>query len=308
MDIPAESETANPNTDTTTTSAGRPVRNAGGVSGGSGGREDCWSEEATAVLIEAWGERHLRCNRGNLRQNDWREVSDAVNGMEDGTKPRKSDVQCKNRIDTLKKKYKVEKAKSAPSMWPFFGRLDYLIGPGAGGKKSGSPASNFTPKQRPSRFRLSSCPNQNPNSSGSTIPKPRSAALAVLSGGSSSRFNSLDSSDSESSLGGGENGKGPASSFGGGVGKKRSRLEVNSPPQETGFRELAKAILKFGEIYERIESSKQRQLVELERQRMEFTKELEFQRMNMLMEAQLEIEKVKRSKNASNSGGTSNKL
>ncbi|KAL0414945.1 UNVERIFIED_CONTAM: Trihelix transcription factor ASIL2 [Sesamum latifolium] len=27
--------------------------------GSGGGREDCWSEGATAVLIDAWGERYL---------------------------------------------------------------------------------------------------------------------------------------------------------------------------------------------------------------------------------------------------------
>lgn len=68
-------------------------------------------------------------------------------------------------------------------------------------------------------------------------------------------------------------------------------------------RELARAIVKFGEIYERIESSKQQQMLELERQRMEFTKELEFQRMQMFMEAQLELEKIKRSKYNSGTSG-----
>ena len=33
----------------------------------SGGREDCWSEGATSVLIEAWGERYLKLSRGNLK-------------------------------------------------------------------------------------------------------------------------------------------------------------------------------------------------------------------------------------------------
>ncbi|KAL3652140.1 hypothetical protein CASFOL_001821 [Castilleja foliolosa] len=46
--------------------------------------------------------------------------------------PPNSAIQCKNRIDTVKKKYKVEKAKiaagAAPSKWPFFDRLDELIG------------------------------------------------------------------------------------------------------------------------------------------------------------------------------------
>ncbi|CAE5966842.1 unnamed protein product [Arabidopsis arenosa] len=37
------------------------------------GREDWWSEDATATLIEAWGDRYVNLNRGNLRQNDWKE-------------------------------------------------------------------------------------------------------------------------------------------------------------------------------------------------------------------------------------------
>ncbi|KAI8000746.1 Trihelix transcription factor ASIL2 [Camellia lanceoleosa] len=78
-------------------------------------REDCWSEEATSTLVDAWGRRYLDLNRGNLRQKDWQEVADAVNLRHGHTKKtRRTDVQCKNRIDTLKKKYKVEKAR-APS-------------------------------------------------------------------------------------------------------------------------------------------------------------------------------------------------
>ena len=65
--------------------------------------------------------------------------------------------------------------------------------------------------------------------------------------------------------------------------------------EESAYKELARAILRFGEIYERIESLKQQQMMELENHNMEFTKELECQRFNMFMEAQLELEKMKRS-------------
>jgi hypothetical protein len=69
-------------------------------------------------------------------------------------------------------------------------------------------------------------------------------------------------------------------------------------------RELARAILKFGEIPERIESSRQRQMIELEKQRMEFTKEVEFERLNMFVDAQLDHTKksFKRDKFTSSSG------
>ncbi|KAJ4871562.1 sequence-specific DNA binding transcription factor [Raphanus sativus] len=148
------------------------------------GREDWWSEDATATLIEAWGDRYVNLSRGNLRQNDWREVADA----------------CKNRIDTLKKKYKTEKAKPCPSSWCFFERLDFLIGPVA--------AKKCTGVVRPAVHR---------------------------------------------------------------------RVEDVYPSGGEGSssRELARAILKLGEVYERIEGAKQRMMVELEKQRMEAAKELE---------------------------------
>ncbi|KAK1421209.1 hypothetical protein QVD17_23380 [Tagetes erecta] len=110
-----------------------------GGGGGGGGREDCWSEGATSVLIDAWGERYLELSRGNLKQKHWKEVADIVSSREDYMKVPKTDVQCKNRIDTVKKKYKLEKAKIASgggkSTWSFYDRLDQLIGPMA---KSGS--------------------------------------------------------------------------------------------------------------------------------------------------------------------------
>lgn len=232
------------------------------------GREDCWSEGATSVLIDAWGDRYLHLNRGNLRQNDWKDVSDAVNSRHNGIKPRKTDVQCKNRIDTLKKKYKIEKAKPSPSQWPFFSRIDFLIGPSSASVKPAGKTPAF-----PSFKQL------------------------VYSGGSSSKSRP---NSAESSRGGGNNhnnddeDEDDVGYEGGSGGRKQRRTSGDSG--DGALRELAQAIVKFGEVYERIENSKQRQMMELERQRMEFTKELEFQRMQMFMEAQLELEKMKRPK------------
>ncbi|KAL0691373.1 hypothetical protein Bca4012_091052 [Brassica carinata] len=65
--------------------------------------------------------------------------------------------------------------------------------------------------------------------------------------------------------------------------RKHRRVEDVDPSGGEGSscRELARAILKLGEVYERIEGVKQRMMVELEKQRMEAAKELELQRMNM---------------------------
>ncbi|CAN1180734.1 Trihelix transcription factor ASIL2 [Linum perenne] len=49
-----------------------------------------------------------------------------------GGEPLKTDIQCTNRIDTVKKKYKSEKAKidagAGPSSWPFYHQIEQLIG------------------------------------------------------------------------------------------------------------------------------------------------------------------------------------
>ncbi|KAL7214749.1 hypothetical protein ACSBR1_027019 [Camellia fascicularis] len=255
--------------------------------GSGGGREDCWSEGATETLIEAWGDRYLLLNRGNLRQKDWKEVADAVNARQNGLKPRRTDIQCKNRIDTLKKKYKLEKSKPSPSKWPFYYRLQHLIGTTSA---SATPSNKKTTKPSTTvTLTVKSRPKPNPN------PNPNSNSQVVVYSAGSSRLNS--SGSNESSLGGGGGGGGGGRDedvlLGGGV-RKHSRMDSVDFSQESAYKELARAILRFGEIYERIESSKQLQMMELEKQRMEFTKDLEFQRMNMFMEAQLELEKMKR--------------
>lgn len=234
-----------------------PYHNIYSSGGGGGCREDCWSEGATATLIEAWGDRYLRLNKGNLRRKDWQEVADAVNSGEDGVKPRKTDIQCKNRIDTLKKKYKLERAKPPPSKWPFFNRIDSLIGDNASVDKK---HTNFT-------FTI----------------KPKTTSFLKGLKSTESSFDDDDGEEEDEV-------------------RKEHRVEDVGLSDGAACRELARAILKFGEIYERIESSKQQQMMELEKQRMEFTKDLEFQRMNMLVDAQLEMEKSKRQKQLIPSG------
>ncbi|XP_033508567.1 trihelix transcription factor ENAP2-like isoform X1 [Nicotiana tomentosiformis] len=242
----------------------------------AGGREDCWSEGATETLIEAWGDRYVRLNRGNLRQKDWKEVADTVNSRQYGVKPQRTDVQCKNRIDTLKKKYKLEKTKSFPSKWPFYNRLDYLIGTN---NVSTSPCN----RKLTAAITLTVKSNSNPNHN----------FAAVNYSGSSSRLNSSGSNDSSHD----------DLPFGSG-GRKNKTEYVGLSEETTAYKELARAILRFGEIYERIESSKQQQMMELEKQRMEFTTDLEVQRMNMFMETQLQIERAKRPARHPTSTGT----
>lgn len=60
----------------------------------------------------------------------------------------------------------------------------------------------------------------------------------------------------------------------------------------SSFKLLADSIQKFGEIYEKIENSKRQQMIELEKMRMDFHRELELQKKQMLDRAQAEIAKI----------------
>ncbi|KAF8411055.1 hypothetical protein HHK36_003594 [Tetracentron sinense] len=258
-------------------------------------REDCWSEDATDTLVEAWGDRYLDLNRGNLRQKHWQEVADAVNARHGHVKKaHRTDVQCKNRIDTLKKKYKVEKARvsasdgTLTSKWPFFSRLDALIGSTLPAKKQ-SPSSS-PPLALPLPYRKT--PPTLPIASPVPVPvaarsvKQKRPAPAVAVDDSFFRRNysavaaaaAADTADSESSRSSTES--------------RRRGGEVD------GFRHLAQAITRFGEIYERVEGAKQQQMIELEKQRMQFAKDLEFQRMQLFMDTQVQLEKIKRARRA----------
>ncbi|WZZ78312.1 hypothetical protein YC2023_098884 [Brassica napus] len=129
------------------------------------------------------------------------------------------------------------------------------------------------------------------------------------------RRNQLDSSELTSSdlpLKNAAGSKSSGSSLGdddvcdwGFVVRKKRRVDEVYPSGGEGSscRELARVILKLGEVYERIEGAKQRMMVELEKHRMEVAKEIELQRMNMLMDMQMELERSKLAKRRTAASG-----
>lgn len=272
------------------------------------GREDCWSEDATFTLIDAWGERYVDLNRGNLRQKHWQDVADAVNDCHaagnNNKKARRTDVQCKNRIDTLKKKYKIEKARVYDSdgeylsPWPFFSRLDALIGDTFPVKKISPPAATRSTsaivKHLPPPAWITSHP-VGPRSGTQKRPAPSPANR------DDSSFRRNFSAFAAAAAAAAESGESEEwrSSSGMVSGKKGRESNKNL---EFGYSEVAQAIERFGDIYERVEAAKQRQIVELEKQRMQFAKDLEYQRMQLFMETQLQLQKMKRTKRSSGAG------
>jgi hypothetical protein len=274
----------------------KPKVNGGG--GGGGGREDCWSEGATAVLIDAWGERYLELSRGNLKQKHWKEVAEIVSSREDYSKSSKTDIQCKNRIDTVKKKYKLEKAKIAsgggPSGWPFFDPLDRLIGstariPVVGNGNVGS--------KIPTRVR-----------SGSR----RGGVNQYHFRNQNVKIRILKHEEDEDDEEEGEEEEGGAESDDSFPPMKKRRVVVEREVRGkvgkekrgggwgNSIRMLTQAMVKFGEAYEQAESAKLQQVVEMEKTRMEFVKELELQRMQFFMQTQMGISQLKNARRGGN--------
>ncbi|KAL6538678.1 hypothetical protein OROGR_012666 [Orobanche gracilis] len=285
-------------------------------------REDCWTEEATSTLVDVWGRRYLELNRGNLRQKDWQEVADAVNARHGHTKKtRRTDVQCKNRIDTLKKKYKVEKAKisegngAVSCSWPFFSRLELLVGsnfnkhsnklnpPPLQSSQSPPPLPLLCLPPPPMAVPLPFC-KPLPSAMVTPVIRPRKRPPSSLVGDESyfrRNYSAMaaaaaaaeDEPDAEE-----EDGESVGEETEGSDGR-----DVEEDEGEEGMKRLAKAIERFGEIYEKVENMKQRQMVELEKQRMQFAKDLEVQRMRLFMDTQVQLEKLKQAKQPGSSGG-----
>ncbi|KAK2969506.1 hypothetical protein RJ640_017346 [Escallonia rubra] len=264
-------------------------------------REDCWSEEATSTLIDAWGRRYLELNRGNLRQKDWQDVAEAVNARHGHSKKTyRTDVQCKNRIDTIKKKYKAEKARVSDShgvfasSWPFYPRLDMLIGSTAAAKKTtpfrSPPAS--PPLALPLPYRKPAQPVAQAQPLALPMKRPASGSVGVptpVVDDSYFRRNYSAVAAAAAAEGGTESSE-----------EEELEEEVEEEVEEgggvEGVRRLARAIERFGEVYEKVEGEKQRQVVELEKQRMQFAKDLEVQRMQLFMDTQVQLEKMRQGK------------
>ncbi|CAM6121138.1 unnamed protein product [Calypogeia fissa] len=238
---------------------------------------DDWTEPATHALLDAWGERYVQLNKGNLKQEDWEEVAMVVSSMGN---VHKTDVQCKNRLDTLKKKYKVEKQKqsaigSSDSKWPFYKQLDKLLN--ATTKQAGIPGA-VDAGQRVKSSALDSFRGEHFRG----VRKFEVEDPLVPPNNASTCSRSKESPDVTYSSAQNATGRDGTQSGA----RKRKGMDPH-------FKTLAKSITKIGEIYEKMEQSKQQQLMDLEKIRMEFTRDLELQRMQLFMQTQVELAKMK---------------
>ena len=92
-----------------------------------------WSDSAIACLLDAYTDKYVQLNRGNLRGRDWEDVATVVSERCDKHKAGKSVEQCKNKVDNLKKRYKAERQRLTTgnlsvSHWPWFKKMEQIVG------------------------------------------------------------------------------------------------------------------------------------------------------------------------------------
>lgn len=90
-------------------------------------KRDEWSEGAVSSLLEAYETKWVHRNRAKLKGQDWEEVAKFVSCRGNSTKSPKTQTQCKNKIESMKKRYRSESTAAEASSWPLFPKLDHLL-------------------------------------------------------------------------------------------------------------------------------------------------------------------------------------
>ncbi|XVE98202.1 hypothetical protein REPUB_Repub03eG0085300 [Reevesia pubescens] len=220
-----------------------------------------WTQQEIYVLLEVWGNRFLQLGRRSLRGEDWVDVAEKVS---DALKSEKNEGQCRRMIDGLKRKFKKEKSKAErmglnSSKWVFFRKMEMLMGLGSSfqqqesGLACGVDSGEFV--------------FMNPQ-----VYLDRSNGFDEMR--DSPAESEMEEDDEEEEVNGGS----------------RMRRELID---DHSMRMLADSVQRFGKIYEKVENSKREHIKELEKMRMDFQKELEVQKNQILERAQAEIAKMK---------------
>ncbi|XP_057447112.1 trihelix transcription factor ASIL2 [Lotus japonicus] len=231
-----------------------------GNRGGSSSAAEEWTEHATLVLLEVWGDKFLQIGRNSLRSEEWHEVAEKVS---DELKVERTVAQCMSVLDKLKRRYKKEKARIdemgvgvSSCKWPFFKKMDMLMASSA--RQEYGLACGVD--------------------SGEYVFMNTRVYLNRSNG-----FDEMRDSPGESETSEENDSDGVAAGPGG---------DGDEEDDETSYRVLADSIQKFGKIYEKIENTKRQQMMELEKMRLDFNRELELQKKQILERAEAEIAKM----------------
>ncbi|KAE9586040.1 putative transcription factor Trihelix family [Lupinus albus] len=214
-----------------------------------------WTEHATFVLLEVWGDKFLQLGRNSLRLEDWNDVAEKVS---EELKVERNVFQCRNMLDKLKSRYKKEKARIdemclSISKWAYFKKMDMLMA--SSSRQEYGLACGVD--------------------SGEYVFMNTRVYLNKSNG-----FDEMRDSPGESETDEDND-------------DSKTGIRGSDDEDKISYRVLSDSIQKFGRIYEKIENSKRKQMMELEKMRLDFNRELEVQNKQILERAQAEIAKIK---------------
>ncbi|ERN07191.1 hypothetical protein AMTR_s00019p00163540 [Amborella trichopoda] len=278
-------------------------------------KRDEWSEGGVTSLLDIYESKWLLRNRAKLKGSDWEDIARQVSMRNSGTKPSKTPNQCKNKIESMKKRYRAEIAcnsLSGSSAWQFYNRMDGLLR-GAyssqvriNGDGAGEPVVTDLGLQALPKVELDN--SEQELKRGTEMGRPQNQEVAEVEGqiqesnqedGSNtlpdrkdSRNEDSDTSTPKSKLGDCGDGSRKGARY------KRRKIRENESELAGSIRALADSILKIEharvEMYK--ESERLRAEVEVKRS------EMELKRTEVIAKTQLQIAKLlsKRIRNQSN--------
>ncbi|XAR49802.1 hypothetical protein NMG60_11003944 [Bertholletia excelsa] len=94
-------------------------------------KRDEWSEGGVVSLLDVYEAKWTLRNRAKLKGSDWEEIARQVSARGGGKKSGKTPNQCKNKIEAMKKRYRIESAGNnhagSGQSWQFYTRMDRLV-------------------------------------------------------------------------------------------------------------------------------------------------------------------------------------
>ncbi|TVU35295.1 hypothetical protein EJB05_17179, partial [Eragrostis curvula] len=236
-----------------------------------------WTEGSTLALLDAWGDRFVRSGRRGIRAEEWLEVARLTTAAAGRPAGYFSESQCRNRIDTLRKKFKKEKermriaarrSRPTTSKWVYFDKLMSILSPPPPLATNRSDTQQSPSPPRPLPLLLPHVVTRPRD----THPSPRlswgrDAPERMLGGGGDTRPRD---SRPDAELG------------------KEQKIEA-ARKMQNGFAMFTESMQKFGDVFERIESRKRQHMVEVEQMRKDFHRELDAKWREIMEKAQAEI-------------------
>ncbi|XP_014522823.1 trihelix transcription factor ASIL1-like [Vigna radiata var. radiata] len=267
---------------------------------GSGDRvkRDEWSEGAVSTLLEAYEAKWVLRNRAKLKGHDWEDVARHVSARANSTKSPKTSTQCKNKVESMKKRYRSESATAEhPSSWPLYSRLDLLLRgtgpllsspppppPPLTGVLAVPPSSAEPPQQSPPSEPLAVVQNSH-GSNGVDHKLVKEDVLAEKCCEDVSRKNPLETDSSTPAVYSNKKEKR----------KKKVNDEKRRGRRRKEYMEIAESLRWLAEAMIRSEEGRMETMKEIERMRVEAEAkrgEMDLKRTEIIANTQLEIARI----------------